>query len=39
MADPVVVCALRTATARFGGALKDISAAEIGGKPEKSTSY
>ena len=32
MADPVVVSALRTATARFGGALKDISAAEIGGK-------
>ena len=32
MADPVVVSALRTATARFGGALKNIPAAEIGGK-------
>jgi len=32
MADPVVVSALRTAIGRFGGALKEISAAELGGK-------
>ncbi len=32
MADPVVISALRTATGRFGGALKEISAAELGGK-------
>ncbi|MDP6701162.1 MAG: acetyl-CoA C-acetyltransferase [Candidatus Latescibacteria bacterium] len=32
MADPVVVSALRSATGRFGGALKDMPAAEIGGK-------
>ena len=32
MSDPVIVSALRTATARFGGALKDISAATLGGE-------
>ena len=32
MADPVVVSARRTATGRFGGALQDVTAAELGGK-------
>ena len=32
MADTVVIGALRSATGRFGGTLKDMSAAEIGGK-------
>ena len=32
MADPVVVSALRTATGRFGGALQDVPAADLGGK-------
>ena len=32
MADPVVVSARRTATGRFGGALQDIAASELGGK-------
>ena len=32
MADPVVVSARRTATGRFGGALQDVPAADLGGK-------
>ena len=32
MADPVVVSARRTATGRFGGALQDVTAADLGGK-------
>ena len=37
MSDPVIVSALRTATARFGGALKDHSAASLGGEVLKAT--